>query len=169
MDWIDLARDSDQWMALVNTVMNLRVPQNGKFLSIRATGGLSRTTHLYGVTKLFHNIPCFKQVGSGDNTSDLYSEHIRFESRLWSGPSWIRIFVNLLNPPGECWDSTLKQASTVSFRIRSNSTFINKSYHSTIYILGIKSVVKQTARKLGASDHRALRETFGYKRKDGKN
>jgi hypothetical protein len=26
MDWIDLAQDSYQWRALVNTVMNLRVP-----------------------------------------------------------------------------------------------------------------------------------------------
>jgi hypothetical protein len=26
MDWIALAQDSDQWRALVNTLMNLRVP-----------------------------------------------------------------------------------------------------------------------------------------------
>jgi hypothetical protein len=26
MDWIDVAQNRDQWMALVNTVMNLRVP-----------------------------------------------------------------------------------------------------------------------------------------------
>jgi hypothetical protein len=26
MDWIDLAQDTDQWRALVNTVMKLRAP-----------------------------------------------------------------------------------------------------------------------------------------------
>jgi hypothetical protein len=26
MDWIDLAQNRDQWVALVNTVMNIRVP-----------------------------------------------------------------------------------------------------------------------------------------------
>jgi hypothetical protein len=34
MDWIDLPQARDQWRALVDTVMNLQVPQNaGKFLS----------------------------------------------------------------------------------------------------------------------------------------
>jgi hypothetical protein len=39
MDWIDLAEDRDQWRALVNTVMNLRVHLNaGNFLSGRTIG-----------------------------------------------------------------------------------------------------------------------------------
>jgi hypothetical protein len=34
MDWIDMARDKDRWRALVNAVMNLRIPQNARnFLS----------------------------------------------------------------------------------------------------------------------------------------
>jgi hypothetical protein len=34
MDWIDLTQDMEQWRALVNTVMNLQVPQGaGKSLS----------------------------------------------------------------------------------------------------------------------------------------
>jgi hypothetical protein len=46
-DWIDMILDRDQWRALVNTVLNLQVPQNvGKFLSGCTICGSSRRAQL---------------------------------------------------------------------------------------------------------------------------
>jgi hypothetical protein len=39
MDWIDLAKDRDQWRALVYTVMNLQVPKNTGHFSRNCTIG----------------------------------------------------------------------------------------------------------------------------------
>jgi hypothetical protein len=48
MDSIDLAQGRDQWRALVNTVMNLLVPLNGrKFLSSCTIGSFSRRAQLH--------------------------------------------------------------------------------------------------------------------------
>jgi hypothetical protein len=47
VDWMDMAQDRGQWRACVNTVLNLRVPQNaGKFLSGCTIGGSSKRAQL---------------------------------------------------------------------------------------------------------------------------
>jgi hypothetical protein len=51
VDWIGLAQDWDRRRALVNALMNLRVPYNaGKFLTGCVTGGLSSSFQFHRVS-----------------------------------------------------------------------------------------------------------------------
>jgi hypothetical protein len=51
VDWIGLAQDRNRWIALVNLVLNLRVPQNaGKLSSVQTTRDLSNSAQLHGVS-----------------------------------------------------------------------------------------------------------------------
>jgi hypothetical protein len=51
-NWINVAQDRGKWRALVNVVMNLRVPQNaGNFLTNQKTVSWSRT-QLHAVSQL---------------------------------------------------------------------------------------------------------------------
>jgi hypothetical protein len=51
VDWIGLAENRGRWRALVNSVLNLRVPYTaGKLLSVQTTGDFSSSAQLHGVS-----------------------------------------------------------------------------------------------------------------------
>jgi hypothetical protein len=67
--WIDLAKERDQWKALVNAVMNLRVPKKkkaGKFFSGFTNCGLSNNNQFRGVSSLYLYIFRPPTVNSSD-------------------------------------------------------------------------------------------------------
>jgi hypothetical protein len=57
VDWIGLAKDRNRWRAVVNSLLNLRVPWNaGKLSSGLSSSGLSSSAQLYGVSLLRTNV-----------------------------------------------------------------------------------------------------------------
>jgi hypothetical protein len=68
VDWIGMAQDRNRWRALVNSVLNLRVPWNsGKLSSGLTTGSLSSSAQLHRVSRFGSRILSPYSYSNGSN------------------------------------------------------------------------------------------------------
>jgi hypothetical protein len=82
VSWIHLARNRDQWQALVNTVMNLRCSVNvGNLFNGCATVSFSRRTHSTNCFTFINNVPIRVYIVSA-LTASLNNNHKNINGQL---------------------------------------------------------------------------------------
>jgi hypothetical protein len=113
VDWINPAQDSNWLRAVVNTVINFRVPCTfGNFFTSWGDYWLLKEESASNVA--------VEWLAFLLHIRDISGWNLGPET---DNPDWRSSWFSSI-PPGKCWDSTLNYAATVSFLTLSSSLFI---------------------------------------------